>query len=379
MRCNWLRVAVCAAAVAVGCGSLSRPAAAAGNDEFAYVHDTQGIIYITHLDERDGGLLPIGTFTVAAQGPNCSPDCQSLAYSKRFHILVIANGNGGAGNGSISTARVEMTGRLTLLSTTPVPGSGDLTGVLVRQTKVGVWVYATDPTNDQVFTFRLTDNGVLTQVGAPMPTGVAPVGVTDAAGFLFVVNANSSDISIYRIQEVTGALTPVPGSVPVIGAGAPRLIKAEGDFVYVADCNPADTATAPGTIFIYRIRGPQILKEDVNSPFTTADKSICSFAICSQRLAVIGLHPATTIQSGILKRGIPTGKGQTVKLRAAYETGYLDPSDCRYLVVARAGGQGIIRSLRFGGGQGNLKDIPNGVAPMPTGIGLLTGMLIVDP
>jgi len=47
--------------------------------------------------------------------------------------------------------------------------------------------------------------------------------------------------------------------------------------------------------------------------------------------------------------------------------------------VARAGGQGIIRSLRFGGGQGNLKDIPNGLAPMPTGVGLLTGMVIVDP
>src|SRR5438552_6953151 len=167
MRCNWLRSALCAAVAARGCGSLARQAAAAGNDEFAYVHDTQGIIYITHLDERDGALLPIGTVTVSTHGPNCSPDCQSLAYSKRFHILVIANGNGGAGNGSISTARVQTDGRLTPLSTTPVPGSGDLTGVLVRQTKLGVWVYATDPTNDQVFAFRLTDDGAMAPVGSP--------------------------------------------------------------------------------------------------------------------------------------------------------------------------------------------------------------------
>src|SRR5205085_11858370 len=140
---------------------------AASNDEFAYVHDTQGIIYITHLDERDGALLPVGTVAVATHGPNCSPDCQSLAYSKRFHILVIANGNGGAGDGSISTRRVGLDGRLKLLSQTTVIGSGDVTGVLVRQTRLGVWVYATDPTANLLYTFTLNGNGVLSQVGLP--------------------------------------------------------------------------------------------------------------------------------------------------------------------------------------------------------------------
>src|SRR5437868_1505040 len=123
MRCNWLRVAVCAAVVALGCGSLARPAAAAGNDEFAYVHDTQGVVYITHMDERDGGLLPVGFIQIAPHGPNCAPDCQSLAYSRRFHILVVANGNGGAGDGSISTALVNLDGRLSPLKTTTVAGS----------------------------------------------------------------------------------------------------------------------------------------------------------------------------------------------------------------------------------------------------------------
>src|SRR5437868_3153039 len=127
---NGLRVAVCAVALALG-GSFARPAAAAGNDEFVYVHDTLGNIHITHLDERDGGLLPVGSVSIAVHGPNCPPDCQTLGYSKRFHILVIANGNGGAGDGSISTARVGLDGRLKLLSQTTVIGSGDVTGVLV--------------------------------------------------------------------------------------------------------------------------------------------------------------------------------------------------------------------------------------------------------
>ena len=82
MRCSWIRVALCAAAAfALGCGSLARPAAAAGNDEFAYVHDTAGKIYITHLDERDGGLLPIGTVQFAPTGPAFALDGQTLAYS----------------------------------------------------------------------------------------------------------------------------------------------------------------------------------------------------------------------------------------------------------------------------------------------------------
>lgn len=378
MRCNWLRVAVCAVALAVG-GNLARPAVAAGNDEFIYVHDTLGSVHITHLDERDGGLLPIGSVSISTHGPNCSPDCQSLGYSKRFHILVIANGNGGAGDGSISTARVGLDGRLTILHQTTVAGSGDLTGVQVRQTRVGVWVYATDPTNNTVYTFTLNSNGILSQVGAPVPTGQTPIGLTHVNSFLFVANSGSADISIYLINESTGALTPAAATVPVEGAANPRTIHSEGEFVYVADCNPLGNATAPGTFFVYRVRGPDILKENGSSPFVTADASICSFSICSTKLAVIGLHAATTIQTGILKKGVPTGRGATFKLRTAYEVGSFESSDCRYLVVARSGPNGIVRSLHIGGNQGRIINIPNGVAPMSTGAGFVNGMFIVDP
>jgi Lactonase, 7-bladed beta-propeller len=381
MRCNWLRVALCAAAAfALGCGSLAQPAAAAGNDEFAYVHDTQGFIYITHLDERDGGLLPVGIVQIAPTGPNCAFDCQTLAYSRKAHMLVVANGNGGAGNGSLSTARVQLDGRLTPLLTTTVPGSGDLTGVFVHDTKLGTFVYATDPTNNQVFAFSLGANGALTPTGAPQPAGMKPMGLSATAGLLFVVNADSVDISIYRIQPVTGALTPVGATVPITGAASPRLIFAEGNLVYVADCNPAGTVTAAGgSFFAFRLTRTSLLRPDGNSPFTTADASICSFAIDHQRLAVIGTHPATTIQTGILKKGVPNGNGGVFKLRTAYEIGRFDRSDGRYLVIARSGDDGIIRSLRIGGGLGHITSIQNGVAPLPTGQGSVNGMTVVDP
>jgi 6-phosphogluconolactonase len=69
---------------------------------------------------------------------------------------------------------------------------------------------------------------VLTPVaGSPFPAGSLSASVTvDPTGqFVYVANTNSSNVSAYVIDGITGALTPVPGSPFPAGAGsAPRSV-----------------------------------------------------------------------------------------------------------------------------------------------------------
>src|SRR5262249_28272347 len=132
MRCNWLRaVHLMAITAALGCASLGRPAAAA-QSEFVYTHDLGGNVFITQLDPRNGKLLPLGSIRAAKTSPASKHDSQTLDYSPSLRLLVVSNGNGGAGAGTLSVLRVGKNGALAPVGTpVTVPGSGDLTNVLV--------------------------------------------------------------------------------------------------------------------------------------------------------------------------------------------------------------------------------------------------------
>ena len=84
-------------------------------------------------------------------------------------------------------------------------------------------------------------------VYAPFAAGDAPSGIAihPSGRFLFVANTASNDVSVYTINRVTGALTPVAGS-PFPTAAAPSAIAADphGRFIYIA---------AQGVISAYRI------------------------------------------------------------------------------------------------------------------------------
>jgi hypothetical protein len=64
--------------------------------------------------------------------------------------------------------------------------------------------------------------GALTPIpGSPFPAGLYPDSVTvDPTGqFAYVANAGSNNVSAYTIDGTTGALTPVPGSPFAAGVG----------------------------------------------------------------------------------------------------------------------------------------------------------------
>jgi hypothetical protein len=376
MRCNWFRVAVLAGMVAAW--GPQTPAAASAHNEFIYVHDTAGVVHITHMDERNGALLPLGSVTVAPNGPAARLDSQTLAYSPRLRLLVIANGNGGAGNGSLSVARVNSNGSLTLLGgPVSVPGSGDLTAVAVVEKSAQVFVYAADPLpNNQIFSFRLGSNGTLTQLGPPLATGADPRGITETKNLVFVVNALSQDITEYRISG-NGALVALGVTLTVDGAVSPRNIKAVDDLVYVTDCNPPPSLTGNRRLFVFKIRTASNIRQVFDSPFQTADQSICSFSICNTLLMVVGLRADTNFQTGILRKGLPIGRGETRRVQNPYEIAKFEP-ECQFVVAARSGPEGDVRSLRIGGGRGRIQLVQGGVASMDTGHAFVNGMAIAN-
>src|SRR5688500_18485276 len=138
-------------------------------------------------------------------------------------MLVISNGNGGSGEGSLSVARVNPNGQLTRLGGPQVvPGSGDLTNVHVVENGVRVFVYVSDPLNNQIFAFRLGPTGVLTQVGPPAAGfGGEPRGLDSAGNLLLVVNASTLDVSFFAIRP-DGSLEQAVPNAPLEGAENPR-------------------------------------------------------------------------------------------------------------------------------------------------------------
>ena len=63
------------------------------------------------------------------------------------------------------------------------------------------------------------------------------------AQFAYVANADSNDVSGYRIDSTTGALTPIPGSPFAAGLGPSSVaVDPAGRFAYVANRDSADVS-----------------------------------------------------------------------------------------------------------------------------------------
>lgn len=96
----------------------------------------------------------------------------------------------------------------------------------------GKFVYIPNTVGSTISAFTLDSTGLVTEIsGSPFPSGGigpinGPTGIaTDASGnFLYVCNA-SNDISVFRINQTSGALTPVFGSpFPESGSGPHRIV-----------------------------------------------------------------------------------------------------------------------------------------------------------
>lgn len=129
--------------------------------------------------------------------------------------------------------------------------------------------YAYVGNGSAVSAYRINDTtGALTPVpGSPFVAESLPISVmaNPAGTFAYVANLNSSNISAYSINASTGTLTPVPGS-PFASGPYPASVSVNpaGTFAYVATGLPGEV----GSIWAYRIDASSgALTPVVGSPF----------------------------------------------------------------------------------------------------------------
>ena len=106
----------------------------------------------------------------------------------------------------------------------------------------GKFLYAANPAQNEndISLFTIATNGVLTEVFPR--TSVAPnaslpqLMLIDSAGaYLYVANAQSSNISVFSIDSGSGALTPVAGSPFAIGISPLNMqLTPSGNFLFVS-------------------------------------------------------------------------------------------------------------------------------------------------
>jgi len=174
------------------------------NGRFAYVANSgEDTIGVYAVDETTGVLteIPGNLFTLPAEA--ALPFVLAIDPKGEFAYL----GSTGAGSERISLFAVDSTtGVLTLLGTPLGFGGQNPEDIAVHPS--GKFVYVVVGIEDLVSAFARVGN-TLTYVGS-FEVGESPSAVAvDVTGkFAYVTNTNDHTISIFSINETTGALTP---------------------------------------------------------------------------------------------------------------------------------------------------------------------------
>lgn len=180
-------------------------------------NDNSLSVYV--VNQSTGSLTPVaGSPFSAGPGP----------YDIAFSPIVQGNLFAGVPNFNGNSASMylvnQSTGQLTQVPGSPFPTGSAPYGLSLSPVASGNLFAATTNFNDGTITVFLVDQstGTLTQVpGSPFSTGSGsgsnPIGIAYSPLaferlFLAVTNSADSTVSIYLVNQATGALTQVPGS-----------------------------------------------------------------------------------------------------------------------------------------------------------------------
>jgi 6-phosphogluconolactonase (cycloisomerase 2 family) len=190
------------------------------------------------------------------------------------------------------------------------------------------YLYVGNSGSSDVSAFAIDPNsGALTAVpGSPFAAGTNPqtlavyaasfvsskgggVGPVSYRWYLYVANAGSDAVSVYQIDQNTGALTPLPAPYATGPGPSAMVVRADGEFLYIANAGGSQNISA------FQIDGfSGGLRPIVGSPFASGDtvsslafgagESFLYAAKASGGTASImgfGIHPfSTDVNSGAL-------------------------------------------------------------------------------
>ena len=227
----------------VGTGVAPVWAAVAPNNEFVYVTNfTSNTVSAFTLNTTSGVVAGVGGFPAGAE-----PGAVAVDPSGKF--AYVANNVGINLPGSVSAYSIGATGALTAVAGSPfAAGTNPQQGIAVT----AGFVYVTNFGSSNVSAYSLNSGtGALTALAAsPFATGAAPVSLAmDPAGkFLFTANSNTNNVSAFTVNG-DGSLSPAPSS-PFTAGNSPQYLVTDrtGTHLYVVNVND-------NTVEAYNIAG----------------------------------------------------------------------------------------------------------------------------
>jgi DNA-binding beta-propeller fold protein YncE len=210
--------------------------------KFAYVANwgegnTAGSVSMYAINGTTGTLTPTGTIQAPCEPPPSPGSCApwSLAVHPSGKFVYVAN-EGGFTPTSVSIYAIDAaTGVLTLIGTVAVDGRA----IAVTVDPSGKFAYVADGgqnsdgskgINVSMFSIDAT-TGVLTSIGK-IAAGLSPssIAIHPSGKYVYVVNYDSNDISLYTKNITTGDLTSIGTQAAAAGSIS---IHPSGKFAYV--------------------------------------------------------------------------------------------------------------------------------------------------
>ena len=213
------------------------------------------------LSKIPGSPFPTGTTPVPGTGAQtATPNALAVMPSGKF--LYVAN----QGQNTISAFQVTDSGTLTPLPGSPFAAESAPSGVTIDPSGKYLYVANSGSNNVSAFVICATalpgcgspDGSLVAVPGSPFSAGLGPVAlaVDPSDNFLYVVDANSNQLSGYRINPSTGALTSLATTAVSTGTLPFAIaIHPAGNYLYVSD-NGADTISGYHLVVQSGVLGP---------------------------------------------------------------------------------------------------------------------------
>ena len=245
----------------------------AGVSKFAYVANTGGQLQAFQVSAS--AATPLTSPLAVPLGNSLSPE-QAVVHPAGNVLYVLDTDN----NLHVFTIN-STTGTPTEVGSPTVAGAPSNIGHAVID-PYGRFIYVSNDTDNTIFGFTIdqTNNGALTNIAGSGPLTTANLDgpedlVIDPTGtYLYVTNFNPGDVSAYKIDQTTGALSPL--STPTYATGSGPFFETldpSGKHLFVANSNEGTVTVFPlnsdgslGTATTVTIAGASFVANAVTAP-----------------------------------------------------------------------------------------------------------------
>jgi 6-phosphogluconolactonase len=201
-------------------------------------------------------------------------------------------------NARVNVQSINANGTLTAILGSPYTAGTQPSSIMVAPN--GKFIYVLNSGSNTITQFSIASDGTLTKVGNDVQTGTLPVAITidSQQRFVAVANKTSGNVSFYRVDSSSGALTEF-GSSPVTTGNNPIALTIQNNYVYAVDGSSIAEIAVDPTSFTTAVAS--------GSPFAAGPVGTLTGAIAGTQLyALDGTNNRVQNYTLNLTTGAPT-------------------------------------------------------------------------